>query len=96
MIIFIAVTFASFVKIDNELMVTNMKIIVDPFWTMEKLRANGGDGRNEESCLSWRRRSQLMGSGWWKQKIIKFSPNIQFGKFEIVAHQVQGGPNEAY
>ena len=35
MIIFIAVTFASFMKIDNELMVTNRKIIVDPFWTME-------------------------------------------------------------
>ena len=46
-------TFASFMKIDNELMVTNLKIIVGIFWTLEKLKANGGDGRNEELCLSW-------------------------------------------
>ena len=67
---------------------------------MEKLRANGGDGRNEELCLSCPQ-PQLMGSGWWKPKFIKFapnfqiSPNIQFGKFDIVAHR-GFGPNEAY
>ena len=76
MIIFIAVTIASFMKIDNELLVTNMKMIVDPFWTMEKLRANGGDGRNEELCLSWPQPLSIDGQRMEEAKNHQISPKF--------------------
>ena len=74
MITFIALIFASFMKIANELMVTNLKIIVDIFWTMEKLRANGGDGRNEELCLSWPQPLSIDGQRMEEAKNHQISP----------------------